>query len=102
MWAVCLCQGSVVDVRERCASSMGLGWGSEQLEAQSSLVFSSFWARNPSICREIDEESMKSHEKSCYQHILLVERSLSLRRAARALLRCELLKAMHSPCLVCI
>ena len=45
---IAVTQGSVVDVRERCASSMGLAWGAEQ--------------------------------------------SLSLRRAAGALLNCELLK----------
>jgi len=51
---IAVTQGSVVDVRERCASTMGLAWGAEQ--------------------------------------------SLSLRRAARALLNCELLKDKKCAC----
>eukprot|EP00438_Fugacium_kawagutii_P024717 Skav235557 [mRNA] locus=scaffold3067:322435:336497:- [translate_table: standard] len=51
---IAVTQGSVVDVRERCASTMGLGWGAEQ--------------------------------------------SLSLRRAAGALLNCELLKDKKCAC----
>jgi len=51
---IAVTQGSVVDVRERCASTMGLAWGAEQ--------------------------------------------SLSLRRAAGALLNCELLKDKKCAC----
>lgn len=88
------------------AKDVPAAWGSGGAPSSWKLRVRSFSARfghgTHRFVGEIDEESMKSHEKSCYQHILLVERSLSLRRAARALLRCELLKAMHSPCLVCI